>query len=120
MTEFQTFESPAAGTPHTAPQPERKQSTMALVSLVSGILGWSLLPFLGGLVAVVTGHMALKEIRNSGGALEGDTLAKVGLGLGYANLVLGLCFCCLWLGLMAMGLMGGGLEQMGTLLLLAV
>ncbi len=119
MSEFQSYESPAAGAPHTAPQPERKQSTLALVSLILGILSWVMLPFLGAIGAVITGHMALKEIRQSGGALEGETLAKVGLGLGYANLVLGLCACCLWFAVFAMGLMGGSLEQMGALVLLA-
>ncbi len=119
MSEFQTYESPAEGAPHTAPQPERKQSTLALVSLILGILSWVMLPLIGGIGAAITGHMALKEIRESGGALEGDTLAKVGLGLGYANLALGLCACCLWLAVMAMGFMGSGLEQMGALVLLA-
>ena len=51
--------------------PMRQTSTLAVVSLVFGILGWTLLPFLGSLVAVVCGHMARGEIRRAQGALEG-------------------------------------------------
>ena len=63
-------------------------STLALVSLVSGILGWSLVPVIGGIVAVVTGHKAKREIRASGGRLGGDGMATIGLVLGYASFVL--------------------------------
>ncbi len=59
--------------------PARTTSSLAIASLVSGILGWTLLPVLGTLVAIVTGHMARAEIRRSGGALEGDGLAIGGL-----------------------------------------
>ena len=52
---------------------------------MSGILGWTLLPVLGTLVAIVTGHMARAEIRRSGGALEGDGLAIGGLILGWPS-----------------------------------
>ena len=61
-----------------------RTSTTAIVSLVSGVLGWTLLPLLGSLVAVVTGHLARGEIRRSPQTLEGDGLAVAGLVLGYA------------------------------------
>lgn len=73
-------------------------STLAIVSLVSGILGWTLVPTLGAIVAVITGHMAKNEIRASGGHLAGDGLATVGLILGYVHLglvVIGLCLAAL-------------------------
>lgn len=66
----------------------RRTSPLAIVSLVSGILGWSLLPLLGSLVAIVTGHMARSEIRRQPQALEGDGLAVTGLVLGYALVAL--------------------------------
>ncbi len=78
--------APASGTP--APT-----STLSLASLMMGIIGWILLPVVGGIIAVVTGHMAKKEIRQSDGLLGGDGLATAGLVLGYSNLVLGLCGC---------------------------
>lgn len=71
-------------------------SIMAVVSLVAGILGWVVLPLISSLVAVVTGHMAKNEIRNSGGRIAGDGLATAGLILGYSSLVVwGIGVCCL-------------------------
>jgi hypothetical protein len=71
-------------------------STMAIVSLIAGIAGFSVVPVIGSIVAVVTGHMAKKEIQESGGTIGGDGLATFGLVLGYAGLVLGVIgLCCL-------------------------
>ncbi|MBN8715782.1 DUF4190 domain-containing protein [Thermomonas sp.] len=66
----------------------RQTSALAVVSLVAGILGWTLLPFLGSVVAIVCGHLARAEIRRAPQALEGDGLAVAGLVMGY--LVIGL------------------------------
>lgn len=63
--------------------PVQTTSSLAIASLVSGILGWTLLPVIGSLVAVVTGHMARAEIRRAGGTLGGDGLAVAGLVLGW-------------------------------------
>ena len=60
--------------------PIRQTSTLAVVSLVFGILGWTLLPFLGSLVAVVCGHMARGEIRRAQGNLEGGGAPPRGRG----------------------------------------
>jgi hypothetical protein len=68
-------------------------SSLSITSLIMGIVGWVLIPIVGGIIAVITGHMAKKEIRESKGLLGGDGLATAGLVLGYANLVLGLCGC---------------------------
>ncbi|NUM43230.1 MAG: DUF4190 domain-containing protein [Anaerolineales bacterium] len=71
-------------------------STLAVVSLISGVLGWLVLPLIASLVAVVTGHMAKNEIRDSGGKVGGDGLATAGLILGYSSLVIwGVGVCCL-------------------------
>lgn len=67
-----------------------RTSTAAVISLVFGILSWVLLPVVGAIVAVVTGHVARGEIRRSAGTVEGDALAVAGLVLGWANLLLGL------------------------------
>ena len=66
----------------------RTTSAMAVISLVSGILGWTLVPFLGSIVAVVTGHLARGEIRRAPDRLEGDGLAVAGLVLGYASIAM--------------------------------
>ena len=68
-------------------------STLSLTSLIMGILGWFVIPIVGAIIAVITGHMAKNEIRQSKGALGGDGMATAGLILGYANLALGLCVC---------------------------
>ena len=66
----------------------RQTSTLAIVSLIAGILGWTLVPFFGSIAAVVCGHMARKEIRLAPDRLEGDGLAITGLVLGYANIAI--------------------------------
>ncbi|MBN8262845.1 MAG: DUF4190 domain-containing protein [Xanthomonadales bacterium] len=68
--------------------PIRQTSALAVVSLVAGVLGWTLLPFLGSIAAVVTGHMARSEIRRAPDRLEGDGLAIAGLVLGYLSIAL--------------------------------
>jgi hypothetical protein len=76
--------------PNGTPAPT---STLSLTSLIMGIVGWIFLPIVGAIIAVITGHMAKKEIRESTGLLGGDGMATAGLVLGYSNLVLGLCVC---------------------------
>jgi hypothetical protein len=69
-------------------------SPAAIVSLVAGILGLSAFPIFGSIIAVVAGHLAKRDIAQSGGQLTGDGLATAGLVLGYiglAVLLLGLC-----------------------------
>ena len=67
--------------------PVKQTSATAIVSLVSGILGWTILPFIASIVAVFTGHMARGEIRNNPATKEGDGLAVAGLIMGYAAIV---------------------------------
>lgn len=62
-----------------------KTSTLAIVSLVFGILG---LFFFGSLVGIITGHLARSEIKKSEGRLEGDGLALAGLITGYIGFIL--------------------------------
>ena len=81
-----------------------RTSNLAIISLVSGILGWTILPWVASLVAIVTGHMARAEIRRSAGTMEGDGLAVAGLVLGYAMVVISL------IGLMLIILFFGGLA----------
>ena len=61
----------------------RQTSALAIISLVSGLLGWTFLPLVGSLVAIVTGHMARAEIQRSNGQVDGDGLAIAGLVLGW-------------------------------------
>ncbi|MCD9046576.1 MULTISPECIES: DUF4190 domain-containing protein [unclassified Luteimonas] len=75
----------------------RQTSVLAVLSLVFGILGWTLLPGLGAIVAVVTGHIARAEIRRAPQTLEGDGLAIAGLVLGWLGIVLGIALVALML-----------------------
>ena len=68
--------------------PTPPTNTLAMVSLVSGIPGWVLIPILASIVAVVTGHMARTQIKQSMGAEGGDGLAVAGLILGYASIAI--------------------------------
>jgi len=75
------------------PPPQKPTSTLAIVSLITGITGWTILPMIGSLVAVITGHMAKSEIKKSMGSLGGNGMATAGLVLGYLSLAFGLCIC---------------------------
>lgn len=60
-----------------------KTSGLAIASLVLGILwlGW-----IGSLLAVIFGHVALGHIKQSGGRMHGRGMAVAGLVLGYIGL----------------------------------
>ncbi len=66
----------------------KQTSSLAIISLVSGILGWTLIPWLGSIVAIITGHMARAEIRRNPDTMEGDGMALGGLVLGWLSIVL--------------------------------
>jgi len=87
----------------------RPTSSLAVVSLVFGILGWTVLPAVGAVVAVITGHMARAEIRRSAGQLEGDGMAVAGLVLGW--LAIGLAIAAV----LAFILFFGGIAALAAL-----
>lgn len=66
-----------------------RTSSLAVVSLIFGILAYVFLPGVGALVAVICGHAARSEIRHAPpGSIEGDGLALAGLILGWIQLAL--------------------------------
>jgi Domain of unknown function (DUF4190) len=79
-------------------------STLAIISLISGIVSWFLIPVIGAVAAVITGHMAKNEIRKSNGMLGGNGMATAGLVLGYVQLGLGLCLCLVVAAMLAFGI----------------
>jgi hypothetical protein len=83
--------SPAGGPP--------QNSSKAVAALVVGI------------VAVVLGNSARKEIAASGGRLTGDGMAKAGVILGYVGISLGLVMTVLNIALLVAG--GGVVEFNG-------
>jgi hypothetical protein len=96
--------APAPAPPAAPANPGRPTSNLAIFSLVSGLLGWTLLPWLGSLAAVVLGHMARAEIRRSNGSLDGDGLAIAGLVLGWVMIAFSI------LAILAVVLFFGGLA----------
>lgn len=66
-----------------------KDSTLAIVSMICGIAAYVIVPVIGAIVAVILGHMAKNEIKNSRGMIKGGGMATAGLILGYIHL--GLC-----------------------------
>ncbi|WP_434031297.1 DUF4190 domain-containing protein [[Pseudomonas] boreopolis] len=87
----------------------RQTSTLAVVSLVAGILGWTLLPFIGSIGAIITGHLARAEIRREPQRLEGEGLALGGLILGWLSVAT-------WIvGILAFVLFFGGLAWLAHL-----
>ncbi len=85
--------------PQYQPVPARPPTNqMAVVSLSFGI-GQVLLPFVGAIVAIVCGHKAHREIRESGEAGEGMALA--GLVLGYIGVAVPLLIVLVVIGVIA-------------------
>ena len=69
-------------------------STLAMVSLISGILGFTAVPLLGGIVALFTGYAARKETRAVPAKFSGDGLATAGIIMGWVQValtVIGVC-----------------------------
>lgn len=69
-------------------------STLAIVSLVSAILGFTIAPVIGTIVALITGYMARNETRSIPPKASGDGLATAGIIMGWvqvALLVVGIC-----------------------------
>ncbi len=97
---------PAGGYPaapgYGAYPPAAKTNTLAIVSLVSAIVGFVLIPFIASIVAVITGHMSLNQLKQSGEqgrglALAGTIIGWVGIGLSVLTVIALLAFLPIFL-----------------------
>lgn len=86
-------------------------NTMAMISLVAGIVGLTVLPFLGSIVAVITGHMARREIARTGE--QGSGLATAGLIMGWIGV--GILVLIVVLALVVFGSMAAMVGSAGAL-----
>jgi hypothetical protein len=77
-------------------------NSLAIVSLVSSILSWVFLPLVGGIVGLITGIMARKEIKQGNGAQGGDGMATVGIIVSAINIVI-MCLAAACLGAIVVG-----------------
>lgn len=79
------------GRPLPNPPSSRSSSNTsgtAIASLVCGILGWTLVPVLGSILAIVLGHVARSQILDSQRSIDGEGMAVAGLVLGYSSIAL--------------------------------
>jgi hypothetical protein len=101
--------APAPSRPPVYAEPETPSTSgLAVASLILSIVGWFVLPVVGHVLAIIFGHMAKNEIAQSDGQLTGDSLATVGLILGYAGVVVWL------LSILAFVLFGVGICGCGV------
>lgn len=93
-------------------------STMAVVSLISGILGLTILPLIGGIVALFTGYSARREISESYGELGGEGYATAGIIMGWISVALfGLgCLCLACSVILGFSIFGITASEYGLLL----
>lgn len=86
------------------PATYRSTNSLAVVSLIFGIVCWLVLPFIGAIVAIVCGHLARGEIRRAEpGTMEGDGLAVTGLVLGYVHLAIALLAAAVVIAILVLG-----------------
>jgi hypothetical protein len=86
--------APSYGYGYGAPA---KTNTLAIVSLISSIASFVILPFIGSIVGVITGHMSLNQLKTSGEqgrgmALAGTIVGWVGLGLSILGIIAAIVF----------------------------
>ncbi|MEI3847442.1 MULTISPECIES: DUF4190 domain-containing protein [unclassified Microbacterium] len=86
--------APSYGYGYGAPA---KTNTLAIVSLISSIASFVILPFIGSIVGVITGHMSLNQLKTSGEqgrgmALAGTIVGWVGLGLTILGIIAAIVF----------------------------
>lgn len=62
---------------------------LAIVSFLLSLAGYSFLPFLGSVGAIVTGKMATADMYAHPGEYRGELLARLGIWLGWLALILG-------------------------------
>lgn len=69
-------------------------STLAIISLISGILGFTFFPLIAAIIAIVTGHLARQETRSTPPRAAGDGMATAGIVMGYIQvglIIVGIC-----------------------------
>ncbi|MGR0319199.1 DUF4190 domain-containing protein [Agromyces sp. ZXT2-3] len=89
--------SPSYGAPAT----QQKTNVLAIVSLVSS--------FFISLVAIITGHIALSQIKKTGE--QGRGLAIAGLIIGYIGLVVGIILAIVWFAILGAAISSGNVTS---------
>ena len=63
--------------------------------MISGIAAFVVVPFIGSIVAIITGHMAKKQIAQTGEG--GSGMATAGLILGYVGIAFVVLAVIIWI-----------------------
>ena len=88
-------------------------STMAIISLIAAILGFTVFPVIGSVVAILTGYAARKETRAVPALAGGDGLATAGIIMGWIQAglaVVGVC-CFIAYFVFVLGAVGWSANQ---------
>jgi len=85
----------------------QQTNSLAIVSLIAGIVSYFLLPVIGAVTAIITGGIAKRQIRESAGRMKGKGMANWGILLGWINVGLGLVVVCIIV-LVVTGIIGAG------------
>lgn len=112
----QPYTQPVAPQPYAQAYPQQgyagtvapANNTLALVSMISGIAAFVVVPFIGSIVAIITGHMAKKQISQTGEG--GSGMATAGLILGYVGIAFVVLAVVAWIALMGLAASTGGFE----------
>jgi hypothetical protein len=64
--------------------PQRRTNVLAVVSLVLSLVSFCILPIIGAVAGIVCGHLAKRQIRETGE--EGNGLATAGIVLGWVHI----------------------------------
>ena len=75
-------------------------STLAIVSLIAGILGFTFVPIVGAIVPLITGYMARSEMRSIPPKASGDGMATAGIIMGWIQIgliIVGICCLVVYL-----------------------
>ena len=94
------YSAPAAPAPAYGAPASSKTNVLAIVSLVSA--------FLISLVAIITGHIALSQIKKTGE--QGRGLAIAGLIIGYVGLVAQIIFAIVWFAIIGTAVSTGSIT----------
>ena len=95
-----------------SPMGSQQTHTLAIVSLIFGILGLvGVCPGLGSVIGLVTGYMARNDIRHDLGRYTGDGLATGGIILGWIGVAFWACSLC---GIVVWLFFAGGMAVLGT------
>lgn len=88
-------------------------STLAIVSLVAAILGFTALPIVGSIVAILAGYAARNETRSAPPKASGDGMATAGIVMGWIQIGLGIISICCFIAyfVFVLGLVGSSSGQ---------